>query len=342
MKKIMAVFLTVTMIFAFCGCMETTNSVTINQDGSGSSETIVDVDKEMYDSMLDVAGNLIGGEDFDPFDGETPVVVTKDGKEYYETKDSKRFANYAELKKLLSEEYQDVYASESGIRFAMEALMTSAEYEEAKSGYASLGVDMEDLLKITISITMPKQIVKVSKFGTISEDGLTASFNVTMKDCTKALDFVVSTAEEKTAPTVTGVAAGKTYNKAVTFKVKDISGIASASYSKAGESSKAFSLSKKVTKSGKYTVTATDYYGNKKIVTFTIKDKTKPTVIGVKNNNVYKSKRTIKYKDNCGISKATLNGKKITNGKTVSKKGSYKLVVTDVNGLKTTVKFKIK
>ena len=178
--------------------------------------------------------------------------------------------------------------------------------------------------------------------GTVVQTDLLDVNLLATADGVSNIYFAAGTTSEVTAPTVTGVAAGKTYNKAVTFKAKDISGIASASYSKAGESSKAFSLSKKVTKSGKYTVTATDYYGNKKIVTFTIKDKTKPTVIGVKNNNVYKSKRTIKYKDNCGISKATLNGKKITNGKTVSKKGSYKLVVTDVNGLKTTVKFKIK
>ena len=80
--------------------------------------------------------------------------------------------------------------------------------------------------------------------------------------------------------------------------------------------------------------------GEKK--TFTIKDTKKPTVSGVKNGKTYIGAKVVKFKDNCGIAKATLNGKKISSGKKISKKGSYKLVVTDINGLKTIVSFKIK
>ena len=60
------------------------------------------------------------------------------------------------------------------------------------------------------------------------------------------------------------------------------------------------------------------------------------------NGKTYIGAKVVKFKDNCGIAKATLNGKKISSGKKISKKGSYKLVVTDINGLKTTVSFKIK
>ena len=91
-----------------------------------------------------------------------------------------------------------------------------------------------------------------------------------------------------------------------------------------------------------YTVTAKDYYGNEAVKTFTIKDTKKPTVSGVKNGKTYIGAKVVKFKDNCGIAKATLNGKKISSGKKISKKGSYKLVVTDINGLKTIVSFKIK
>ena len=77
-------------------------------------------------------------------------------------------------------------------------------------------------------------------------------------------------------------------------------------------------------------------------MTFTIKDTKKPTVSGVKNGKTYIGAKVVKFKDNCGIAKATLNGKKISSGKKISKKGSYKLVVTDINGLKTIVSFKIK
>ena len=80
----------------------------------------------------------------------------------------------------------------------------------------------------------------------------------------------------------------------------------------------------------------------RQVKTFTIKDTKKPTVSGVKNGKTYIGAKVVKFKDNCGIAKATLNGKKISSGKKISKKGSYKLVVTDINGLKTIVSFKIK
>ena len=51
----------------------------------------------------------------------------------------------------------------------------------------------------------------------------------------------------------------------------------------------------------------------------------------------------INFKDaTSGIEKATLNGKKIKNGKTVSKKGSYTLKVSDKAGNTKKVKFKVK
>ena len=51
--------------------------------------------------------------------------------------------------------------------------------------------------------------------------------------------------------------------------------------------------------------------------------------------------KTIKFSDKYGIKSATLNGKKISSGKVVSKNGSYKLVVTDKAGNKSIIKFKI-
>lgn len=73
------------------------------------------------------------------------------------------------------------------------------------------------------------------------------------------------------------------------------------------------------------------------------KDKTKPTVKGVKKNKIYKKAVIIKFSDKqSGIKKATLNGKKIKNGKKVKKNGKYTLKVYDKAGNCTTVKFLVK
>lgn len=73
------------------------------------------------------------------------------------------------------------------------------------------------------------------------------------------------------------------------------------------------------------------------------RDKTKPIVKGVKNKKIYKKAIIIKFSDKqSGIKKATLNGKKIKNGKKVKKNGKYTLKVYDKAGNCTTVKFTVK
>lgn len=105
----------------------------------------------------------------------------------------------------------------------------------------------------------------------------------------------------------------------------------------------AFSFQTK--ENGFYTIMIQDYAGNRysQVFKVTQNDTKKPTVKGVKNNRTYKKAVKIKFSDNgSGIKNAKLNGKKIKSGKKVSKKGSYKLVVTDKAGNKTQIKFKIK
>lgn len=101
----------------------------------------------------------------------------------------------------------------------------------------------------------------------------------------------------------------------------------------------------KVTKNASYTFMVEDTNGNRysKVIKVNKIDKTKPVVTGVKNNKTYKKTVRIKFSDKqTGIKSATLNGKKFKSNKTVSKKGTYKLIVTDKAGNKTTIKFKIK
>ena len=332
MKKILAVILSLALALGLSGCMYMGSTVVLNADGTGTIDALIEAEKEPYDLFLKNSG-----ADSDIFGEDKPEVITKDGKEYYQFHQSVDFASLKDLKEALAEGYENVMVSESGIRICMPASMTQADYDEAEAYYKALGADMSQLMKYVMTVKMPEKITAVSSIGTISEDGYTATFELELKDFVKKQEMMISTAKEETVPTISGVKNGSTYNKA-----NDLSGIKTGVYQENNGKETSFDITKKLTKNGKYTVTVSDYYDNEKSVTFTIKDTKKPVVTGVKNKKTYIGAKTIKFKDNCGISKATLNGKKITSGKKVSRKGSYKLVVTDVNGLKTTVSFKIK
>ena len=71
-------------------------------------------------------------------------------------------------------------------------------------------------------------------------------------------------------------------------------------------------------------------------------DKTSPKITGVKNNGTYNKAVKVSYKDASAIASATLDGKKIKSGKKVTKAGKHTVVVKDVFGNKSTVKFTIK
>lgn len=344
-KRIIAVALSIMLAFSLSGCVYSGMSIVLNADGSGTMQAVIEAEKDKYDKYMEHFAEEGSSEDI--FAGEVPEVVSKDGVEYYRLEMSGEFLNSDELAESLSEGYTNVIVSDTGILFRMPAEYTKAEYEEIEKLYddfykESSGKGFDELAKLEFSFVMPNKISAVSDTGEILPDGKTAVFSFGLADLCKTQECMVSTAAETELPTVSGVKPGSKYNKAVTLSLSDISGIKAATYTKAGGKETSFDFSKKLTRNGKYTVKATDYYDNTATLEFTIKDTKKPTVTGVKNGKSYSSARTIKFKDNCGISKATLNGKKIKSGKKVSAKGSYKLVVTDVNGLKTTLKFKIK
>lgn len=317
--------------------MSARNIIELKADNSGTVESIVEVDKEKYTEFLDKYGaeNIV-------FYGETPTVVMKSNKEYYQFREIRKFESLKDLKEVLEDGYENVMVSKSGIRMCIPATMTESQYERIEQDFKEHETEMQQLMKVVMIVKMPEKITAVSSIGKISEDGYMATFELGINDFVKNQEIMISTAKEENAPMISGVKNGSTYNKAVTFTANDLSGIKTGVYQKNNGKETSFDITKKLTKNGKYMVKVSDYYDNEKSVTFTIKDTKKPVVTGVKNKKTYVGAKTIKFKDNCGISKATLNGKKITSGKKVSKKGSYKLVVTDVNGLKTTVSFKIK
>lgn len=97
-----------------------------------------------------------------------------------------------------------------------------------------------------------------------------------------------------------------------------------------------------ITEEGKYSIKATTLAGKETEINFII-DKTKPTIKGVANGKTYNKTVKIKYSDKLSkIKEVKLNGKKIKNGKKVSKNGKYTVIATDKAGNKTKIKFTIK
>lgn len=349
MKKLLVLVLTLALVIGMTGCMYMEDVLVINEDGSGQLSTIIRIEKEAYDSMKDMINSM--GDGTDLFEGETPEVVYKDGKTYYQTEESQTFADLEQLETLLTDTYQNAYVNENGIRFVMDAAAgEDMSYEEMSAVYSEVGIDLKTAITAVINITMPDKILQVSELGTISEDGKTAKFSFDMETLCSPVEVMVSAAEEETKPTM-NVTHKKTYKNAKTVTVKDASGIKTAKYKEKGGEYKEFDFTMTFTKNGTYTVSAEDYYGNKRARTFTIKDETKPKVSGVINKKTYTTEREITFSDNCGIKfvnvyiddeKIRLTDEQVTGGIIVEDPADYRVYIRDVNGNSRNVRFTIK
>ncbi|MCI8608527.1 MAG: hypothetical protein HFE73_02690 [Firmicutes bacterium] len=344
MKKILAFMLTVVMILVcFTGCMYGEDRIEIKEDGTTQTSSKIVLEKAVCDEILDTVGMTL--EDMGWGDAK---VQTVDGVESYVIEAGGSFSSFSEVKEgLKASGYTGVYVSKNGLRFVLDTGIDPETIEALES----LGMDLGNGLRAKAIITMPEEILMTT--GTLSDDKKTAEFTLDGKDFYQPQEFMVSTAQETKKPTVDGVINKKTYNAAKEVTVNDASGIKTAQYKKGAKGKKySFKLAKTFNVNGTYTIYATDYYGNKTTKSFTIKDTKKPTISGVTNKKSYSSTRTLKFKDNCGVKSVKLyrNGKKQTvtsedillGELEVKKVGSYKVVVTDVNGLSKTVTFKIK
>lgn len=299
------------------------------------------MDKSVSDQLTESFGMSL--EDMGLEDAR---VETVDGVEYYVTEATVGFGNFAELISGLEESgYSGIYAGDGGLRYVFDAGVSKEDLEQMEA----MGFDLGDSVKASVSITMPKEILATT--GTLSEDKKTATFIFEGNDFYTVQDVMASIEKETVKPVLSGITNKKTYSGAKTVTAKDASGIKTAKYKKNDGKYYSFDINKTFTQNGKYTVYATDYYGNKTTKTFTIKDTTKPTVSGVTSGKTYSSEREITFKDNCGVKTAKLycNGKRVSlsddeiaNGFYLGDTGSYKITVTDVNGNSRTVTFKIK
>ncbi|MBQ4897604.1 S-layer homology domain-containing protein, partial [Paenibacillus sp. Marseille-P2973] len=132
---------------------------------------------------------------------------------------------------------------------------------------------------------------------------------------------------DQTAPVVTGITNGKSYNTDQTITY--IEGTATLN-------DEPYSSGTTVSEEGSYTLVVTDAAGNETKVSFTI-DKTKPVISGISDQGEYKTAVTVTFNE--GI--ATLNDNPFTSGSTISNGGKYTLVVTDEAGNQTSVGFRI-
>ena len=138
-----------------------------------------------------------------------------------------------ELKKALAGKLsENVIVTEDSIRFCLGATMTQAEYEEAKGGLQPKEYGSGCYADRDAAYPDAEQDRAVSSKGTIGADGKTATFTMHAADFVNPVEFMVSTAKEETAPTISGVTNKKVYNKPITIKVNDASGIAEAAYRK--------------------------------------------------------------------------------------------------------------
>lgn len=311
--------LAVLLITVFCGCSVDTETV-IQEDGSGSITQTVLMEKEYLESEETDKGYVY--ED-----------VTIDGVEYRKGTKTVSFTKVSDIPKLL-DNMKDCRISYDEKQFFLESKMDTYTAKGVSTGTDQI----KGMLQISYSFTFPYEVVKTN--GTIQPDQKTVVWdtdNMNENCCCWAVFSEDMLNQAISAPKLSGVKNKAYYKKAVTVKAVSDTVIASMKTNGVFISSNTC----KIAEEGKYTVTCVDVNGKSAKVSFVI-DKTNPTVKGVAKGKTYTLARTIKFSDKYGIKKATLNGKKISFGKKISKKGSYTLVVTDKAGNRTVVKFKIK
>ncbi|WP_449600436.1 S-layer homology domain-containing protein [Paenibacillus sp. Marseille-Q9583] len=205
---------------------------------------------------------------------------------------------------------------------------TTIEFQIDKTAPTVYGIINNGIYKADMTITFNEGAATLNgrqftSGATVSAEG---SYKLIVTDAAGNVT-TVNFSINKTAPKVTGVADGTSYNvdRTITFN----EGTATMN----GHS---FTSGATVSAEGDYTLVVSNAAGNITTVNFTI-DKTTPTVTGAADGESYNVNRTVTFNEGT----ATLNGSPFTSGATVSAEGSYKLIVTDAAGNVTTVNFSI-
>jgi len=159
---------------------------------------------------------------------------------------------------------------------------------------------------------------------TVSAEGFYNLFVYEQSGMSTTVHFAI----DKTAPIVTGVVSGNTYDKEVVITFNE--GTAKLNGESIGNGAT-------VSADGAYTLIVTDQANNVTNVQFTLKG-AGPAVRGVSPGGLYNTDKVITFDQGT----ATLNGKPFASGGKVSADGVYTLVVTGKTGKVTTIVFTIK
>ena len=197
------------------------------------------------------------------------------------------------------------------------------------------------VISVSDDVAVDEFKINGAKIGINTYAVTVGEYDVTVKDRagnTTTCKIIIG-GVDKEAPVVTGVSNNGIYNKAVTIKIKDDSkytvkgsAVTKGTYDEAKGTIE-------VNKTGSYELTVTDECKNETTLKFTI-DLDLPSVSGVSDGEAYRSKKTIKVRDNLGIKSATINGNAIPDdGVTVATNGKYVVTVTDIAGNTRTVTF---
>ena len=197
------------------------------------------------------------------------------------------------------------------------------------------------VISVSDDVAVDEFKINGAKIGINTYAVTVGEYDVTVKDRagnTTTCKIIIG-GVDKEAPVVTGVSNNGIYNKAVTIKIKDDSKytVKGSAVTK-GTYDEAKGIIE-VNKTGSYELTVTDECKNETTLKFTI-DLDLPSVNGVSDGEAYRSKKTIRVRDNLGIKSATINGNAIPeDGVTVATNGKYVVTATDLAGNTKTVTF---
>lgn len=326
----------------------------------------------------DVSGSILSTGDFkqttETIDGKAYYVFTRDfsfptidGMRSFLTEDtafyngllagSKKPENYAASKESLHAPFDSVTLDAASFQASLSTDNTLASSSGMPQSMqtnadADVGIVTKDALGgcdsineyyksqgliVNVSITMPAAITDSN--GTVS--GNTATWDICkLPDDNKLIAVTNGTpiADDKVAPTISGVKNNGIYKKKVTVTGEDDVSLPSFALNGVRLNQNKLSISY----SGKYTVVATDANQNTASVKFTV-DTLKPVIKGLRSGRISKKGITLRFSDNMGVKSVKINGKNANKKKvTIKKAGRYVVKVTDKAGNVTTAKFRIK
>lgn len=184
-KRIFSVLMSAMMaVTTLAGCMQEKINVMINSNGSVTLNGVIKIQKEYYENQMGSEGNEL----FDELKQESPNATVKEYEETIKGETYKCFnisEPYSSIKKVKKELISgDTALFNSGTitkkKFVAEIGAFDSSTDEILNESMNISKSdmkaMQDIIKLTFSITFPQKIVYTN--GKLSKDKKTASWNL--------------------------------------------------------------------------------------------------------------------------------------------------------------------